>query len=87
MPRHRGVQARNFFGLKSVSVKSAARLARSFYESLPDDIGMSSTIVIAIAPVPSGQRRDLVGVIIAPAGAVQSHTGLLIIPSDGRRAA
>jgi hypothetical protein len=54
MPRHRGVQARNFFGLELVTVESAAPLARSFYESLPDDIGMSSTIVIAIASMPSG---------------------------------
>jgi hypothetical protein len=72
MPRHRGIHGWNFFGSKLVSVESAAWLARSFYESLPDDIRMSPAIVVAIASSPSGQRRDLVGVIIAPAGAVQS---------------
>ena len=67
-----------------MSVESAAWLARSFYESLPDD-EMSPPIIIAIAPASSGQRRDLVGVIIALAGAVQSAS--IIIPSDGRYAA
>src|SRR6185437_5400444 len=70
LPRHRGVHGWNFFGSKLVSLESAAWLARSFYESLPG-IRMSPAIIVAIASAPSGQRRDLAGVIIAPAGAVQ----------------